>query len=204
MTESRREAARRLGLMRANAEAYYHRGLKNYAEGDLENAILDVSEAIYNDRNHPEYYTTRGMFYLENGQRQEAEIDLNYAVSLGKRQWIAQHGLGVLRFTEGDFAAARDHFTQALQFGDNRAEVWFYRAATLFQLGEYEQAAADMEQALKRFDPNDKRLREAQTWKREIERKLPGKPDKAGETGEGGDSAPKPRRATKKTTTKTE
>lgn len=64
MSNSRLERARRLGLTHATAEAYYHRGLLAYRNRDLENAILDLSEAIYYDRRYAEYYATRGLFYV--------------------------------------------------------------------------------------------------------------------------------------------
>src|SRR5947208_2135995 len=39
LDQSREETARRLGLTRAHAEAYYKRGLQSWDKGDHENAI---------------------------------------------------------------------------------------------------------------------------------------------------------------------
>src|SRR5262245_41995699 len=76
MDESRENVARRLGFTREHAEAYYRRGLQSFQDGDLENAILDLSEAIYYDRKHAEFYATRGLFYVESNQEEESELAL--------------------------------------------------------------------------------------------------------------------------------
>ncbi len=179
MTDQGRDLAHRLGLKRVTGEAYYRRGLKAHESGDLENAILDVSEAIYYDRGYAEYYSTRGLFYIEANQWAEAEQDLQYALRLNKRQWLAQYGLGIVSFQQGDLGGALERFTEALKFGGRRAEVWFYRAVTNYYLGNYERAAEDMETALSLFPATDKRLKDARTWKREIDDQLPESAKKA-------------------------
>src|SRR5689334_21300509 len=101
-----KEVARRLGLTRSNAIAYYQRGLKSFEDGDLENAILDLSEAIYLDEGHAEYYSTRGLFHIENGHPEEAMVDLEYALKLSKRQWLAHYALAIIDHNDGDYEAA--------------------------------------------------------------------------------------------------
>src|SRR5258708_13008765 len=93
--------ARRLGLTRSDADAYYGRGLKSFEDGDFENVILDLSEAIFYDSRHAEYYSTRGLFYLQDNQTPEAETDLNYALKLDKRQWLAHSPFGMKNFPAG-------------------------------------------------------------------------------------------------------
>jgi tetratricopeptide (TPR) repeat protein len=179
MTDQKPDLAQRLGLKRVTGEAYYRRGLKAHESGDLENAILDISEAIYYDRGYAEYYSTRGLFYIEANQLPEAELDLRYALRLSKRQWLAQYGLGIINFQRGDFSGALEYLTNALKFGGRRAEVWFYRAVTNYSLANYERAAEDMDTAISLFPATDKRLKDARTWKREIDDRLPESAKKA-------------------------
>ncbi len=162
--------ARRLGLTRSNAVAYYQRGLKSFEDGDLENAILDLNEAIYLDEGHAEYYSTRGLFYIENGQSDEAKIDLNYALKLSKRQWLAHYSLAMLAHNDGDYEAAIKHFTEATKIRSDRPEIWYYRAITQHSQGDDAQAVSDMERAEQLFPPSDKRRKDAAAWVKEFKK----------------------------------
>lgn len=172
MSDRRMERARRMGLTHSTAEAYYQRGLKAHEDGDLENAILDLSEAIYYDRGFPEFYATRGLFHIEAQKPEEAEEDLNYAIKLKPRLWVAHFGLGLLRFNEGDYAAARDIFQHVTQIIADRGEVWFYLAVSHAQLEDWSAALAAIDKALPLFNDADRRIRDARAWKREIDGKI--------------------------------
>jgi Flp pilus assembly protein TadD len=185
MDESRENVARRLGFTREHAEAYYRRGLQSFQDGDLENAILDLSEAIYYDRKHAEFYSTRGLFYLENNQEEEAELDLNYALTLNKRQWLAHYGLGLLDFKHGDYAVAVKQFDEALKHTPTRPEVWFYRGVAQHYAGDDVKAIADLERAEDLFPDGDKRLKDVSAWLKELRKNAPAAP-------KGATSAPPP------------
>jgi Flp pilus assembly protein TadD len=176
MDQGREEVARRFGLTREHAEAYYQRSLKAYQDGDLENAILDVSESIYYDRKHAEFYSTRGLFYLENNQEEEAELDLNYALTLSKRQWLAHYALGILDFKHGDYAVAVQHFDESARLAPTRPEVLFYRAIAQHYAGDDTKAIADLEQAEDLFPDGDKRLKDVGAWLKELKKNLPAAP----------------------------
>jgi len=176
--QSPREIARQLGLKRVTGEAYYRRSLQAYETGDLDNALADVSEAIYYDSNHAEYYATRGIYFLADHKKDEARLDLEYAIKLKRREWVAHFGLGMLCFEEGNYQQALIHFDDALRFGhgarhERHPEVWFYRAVTHHLLNDDEKASADIDKAINYFDDSDKRLKEARAWKKEIDKELP-------------------------------
>ena len=168
MSEEREGVARRLGLTRSQGVAYYRRGLQAFEDGDFENAILDLSEAIHYDRGHAEYYSTRGLFYVEARQFEDAQVDLEYALKLNKRQWLAHYALGMMDFTNQDYEAAASHFAQASAIRPERPEVWYYRAVTDHNLGNDIQAVAEMERAEQLFPPNDKRRKDASAWLKEL------------------------------------
>jgi tetratricopeptide (TPR) repeat protein len=172
MTNARQERARRLGLTHATAEAYYHRGLLAYKNRDMENAILDLSEAIYYDRRYAEYYATRGIFYIEDNKLAEAEADLAFALKLNKRLWLAHFGLGVLRYKQDEYAAAHEHFLQATRHPNAKPEAWFYLAVTHYLLDNLIEALQAVERALNGFHQADNRHAEARRWKAEIEKVL--------------------------------
>jgi tetratricopeptide (TPR) repeat protein len=192
--ERRLEAARRIGLLRDQAEAYYRRGLKAFEDGDFENAILDLSEAIYYDRRFPEFYATRGLFYAENKQPEEARSDCEYALKLGKRTWLAHYVLGMLAFRDTKYEQALQHFNEAQRLAPRRMEVYYYRAATHHMLGMTEAAQTDMRRAYSLMPEDDKRRKEAKVWIKDLGmddpdkgKAKPVKPDKP-------DAEPEPKR----------
>jgi tetratricopeptide (TPR) repeat protein len=160
------------GLQRNTGRLYYLRSLAAFETGDLENALLDVSEAIHYDRRRPEYYSTRGIFFINDNRPVDASRDLEYALKLNRRDWLGHFGLGILRFLEGDVESALAKFDQTLRINLRRPEVWFYRGVTLFYMDQFEQAGQDLDKAIGLFKDTDKRLREAKAWKKEIEAKL--------------------------------
>ncbi len=176
MDQGREETARRLGLTRSHATAYYRRGLQNYQDGDLENAILDLSEAIYYDRNHAEYYSTRGMFHLEDNKEEEAELDLHYALKLDKRQWLAHYALGILDFRHGEYDSAVTHFDEAQARAPDRPEIWLYRGVAQHYVGDDVKATTDLERAELLFPHGDKRLKDVRAWLKEVKKNAPALP----------------------------
>jgi tetratricopeptide (TPR) repeat protein len=180
MDEGREAVARRLGLTREHAEAYYRRGLEAYEKGDLENAILDLSEAIYYDRGHAEFYATRGLFHLENNHEEDAELDLQYALKLSKRQWLAHYALGILDFRRGEYESAVKHFDEAQKRAPLRPEIWFYRAVAHHYAGDDAKAISDLEGAERLFPAHDKRLKDVAAWAKELHKNMPAQPKSAG------------------------
>jgi Flp pilus assembly protein TadD len=178
--EGRQEVARQIGFTRSEAEQYYQRGLASFEDGDLENAILDLNEAIHYDRKHAELYSTRGLFHLENGDEEAAEIDLNYALKLSKRQWLAHYVLGMMDFRHGDYDEALKHFSEAHKIAPRRPEVLFYRGVTYHYLNDDDKAAQDMERAETMFPDNDKRRKDAAAWTKEIKKSITDKPKPSG------------------------
>jgi Flp pilus assembly protein TadD len=174
--ELREDIARNLGLMRERAEAYYRRALEAFDEGDMENAILDISEALYYDAGYSEFYATRGFFYLQDLKLAEAEADLNYAIRLNKREWLAHYCLGIMDFQAASFQEAYIHFTNASQYAPKRPEVIFYRAISAWYAGKDEQARQDIELAISLMPDDDKRRKEAQTWFKEFGGKVAPEP----------------------------
>ena len=179
--DQREDIARNLGLMRERGEAYYRRALEAFGDGDMENAILDMSEALYNDSAHAEFYAVRGFFYLQDLKLAEAEADLNYAIKLNRREWLAHYCLGILDFQASSYQEALNHFTAASQYAPKRPEVILYRAVAAWYAGKDEQARQDVELSLSLMSDDDKRRREAQTWLKEFGGKVAldsGKSDK--------------------------
>lgn len=192
--DEREALARNLGLLREKAEAYYRRSLEAYDSGDYENAILDISEAIYLDRGFPDFYATRGLYYLADLKFGEAEADLLYALKLNRKLWLANYGMGLLNFQQSEYDLALHYFAQAVPAAPRRPEVMYYLAVTEYYLGHDEKARDAMEQALKLFPPDDKRIKEGQAWLKEFGGVVPDEPK---ELKAGGKTARPAKKATR-------
>src|SRR5258708_20280752 len=109
MSEEREGVARRLGLTRSQGVAYYRRGLQAFEDGDFENAILDLSEAIHYDRGHAEYYSTRGLFYVQARQFEDAKHDPENPLKRKKPHGFGPSAAGMLAFTHAHFQPSAHH-----------------------------------------------------------------------------------------------
>jgi len=163
--EPRRSLAQRIGLARAEAQAYYERGLVAFAAHKVEDALADLDAALKIAPGYAELYTARGVMLLEADKSREAQEDFEYALKLNRRQWLAQYGLGVLAFNRKAWTDAIDAFTKAQAIAPGRPEPWYYRAAAYYNAGDTDKAHADMKIALRWFDTHDKkRSDDAKKW----------------------------------------
>jgi tetratricopeptide (TPR) repeat protein len=175
MSEQRQEAARSLGLRKSDSQAYYERGLTLFARGNYEEAVVDISEAIYYDQGRAELYAARGFIFQQWAHEKKlpdklenAMTDLTYAIKLNRRQWFAHLALGIIDFENGQWSDAFKHFTDAKEASPGRPEPWFYRALCQYKLEKYGPAEEDMNIALRWMDENDKRRKEAERWLKEF------------------------------------
>src|SRR5258708_36262724 len=105
-------------------------------------------------------------------QSDKARLDLEYALTLNKRQWLAHYALGLLDYQEHDFSSAITHFDQAHQLSIHRPEIFYYRAVAHYQAGDDKKAVEDMHRAIQLFRPGDKRRKDAEAWLKEFQASL--------------------------------
>lgn len=164
-SEPRRSLMQRIGLARADAQAYYERGLLSFAAHKIEDALADLDAAIQIAPGYTELYSARGLILLEANKLPEAQEDFEYALKLSTRQWLAQYGLGVLAFNRKAWPQAIDAFTKAQAIAPGRPEPWYYRAVAHYNSGDSDKAKADMKIALRWFVAQDKkRSDDAKKW----------------------------------------
>lgn len=180
MSEQRQEAARSLGLRKSDSQAYYERGLALFTKGNYEEAVVDISEAIYYDQSRAELYAARGFVYQAwarekklSDKLEAAMADLTYAIRINRRLWFAHLALGIIDFENGQWADAFKHFTDAKEASPGRPEPWFYRAICQYRLEKYGAAEEDMQVALRWMPEDDKRRKEADRWLKEIAAQKP-------------------------------
>lgn len=165
MAESTRSRRRgRLSRRLTLAERYYERALHAYGRGRFDAAIADLDEAIHAEPKRAELYVARGMALLGDQRPDDAEGDFAYALTLDPTQWGVHYGRGVRAFEQGDYRAAVDAFSRAQRIAPDRFEVYVYRAISLHQLGQADEALRDLRFAETLVEPSDKRLRQIKRW----------------------------------------
>ncbi len=154
---------------RTLAERYLERGLAHLDKKKYEDALADLSAAIEEEPFNAELYATRGFIYLESDRATYlayARTDLEYALHLDPRTWVAAYCLGMIAYAEEDFEAARHHFTVARDLAPDHPEPRYYLALCYYRLHDLDRAMACMEKAFEIFEESgDSRKRDAKRWK---------------------------------------
>jgi len=159
-----RRVQQRLGLLRADAQAFYERGLQAFAAQNYDDALVDLDAAIEHAPGYAELYTARGWVGLEAGKTKGANEDFTYALKLNRRDWLAQYGLGVLAYNRKAWTEAIDLFTAAQAIAPGQPEVWFHRGTAYYEANDEAKALADMHMALRWFKVGDARRADAIKW----------------------------------------
>jgi tetratricopeptide (TPR) repeat protein len=161
----------RFGLTRYEADEYYKKALEAYRKNQLEEALVNMNEAIALLPNNPEYYAARGFFYLEDGVKEKARTDFEQAIILYPYEMLAHYGRGIIAYGDKNWDEALAYFKDAHIANPNRPETLYYLALTYHRKGEHMQALPLMEQARANFEgADDKRKADAARWVRELER----------------------------------
>lgn len=154
------QASRKLTL----AQRHYERGLDYFAKGRLAPALNDLDEALYHEPANAEYYVTRGLILLQQGEDDEAEEDFANGLSLDPTQWIAHYCRGMRAFKDEHYQEAISHFSRAQHVAPERPEIYFYRAATFHEMGNTAEAIQDMTFAQRLLATDDNRHAQAGKW----------------------------------------
>jgi tetratricopeptide (TPR) repeat protein len=161
----------RLGLTRYEADEYYKKGLAAYEKRNLDEALINLENAITALPNNAEYYAARGFVYLEDGLEDKAEADFAQALKLYPYEMLAHYGRGVIAFREKKWDAALQHFMNAYYADPKRAETLYYMAIVYHRKGENANALQVMRQAQSLLEAaNDKRKNDATKWIRTLEK----------------------------------
>lgn len=114
------------------AEDFYLKGMKEFKEGDFEDAVIEFKKAVDKDAKYFNAYYALGQAYEKQDKAKEAEAAYEEAVRLEPRNLSAREALGLNRFHQKKFDASEDHLKEARTLGSKLPEVYYC-------LGEIEQ-----------------------------------------------------------------
>jgi len=159
----------RLGFTRFEADEYYKQALEAFKKNDFDNAIDAMKNAISVLPKKAEYYSARGLMYLEDGVTQSAIEDFETALRLFQHEMLAHYGLGIIAYKDQDWDKALQEFTAAYYADQQRPETLYYLALTYYHKRDPASAANLMKMANDRFEAtNDKRKSDSAKWLREL------------------------------------
>lgn len=154
------QPARRLRI----GERYYERALAAFAKGALDDALADMDQAVQHEPRNAEFHAARGLMLVDYDATDEAEDDFARSLKLDVMQWLAHYGRGVSAFRAGDYEAAVAQFSRAQHVAPDRPEVYIYRGAAFYVLGQHAEAASDLRFAQGLLDAKDKRQATIKKW----------------------------------------
>jgi len=117
-------------------------------QGDFALAIDLLSQLIYR---HPENaidYNNRGLIYFQHGQRDQAILDYNKALTLNPKLASAYNNRANYFATCGQLNLAIADYDEAINLNPSHVRAWLNRGITLRDLGEYALAVENFEIAL--------------------------------------------------------
>jgi tetratricopeptide (TPR) repeat protein len=139
------------------ANAYTYRGLSNLGLDKFEDAITDLKKAAQIDPNSPLIYVARGSAYANLHQYQAAIGDFNRFMEMSPfaaDQFIRVNGMNVAISDYPKLVADVSTANLTLQLNPKDAEAYRQRGDARFQLGEFDEALADFNQAIE-LNPSD-------------------------------------------------
>ena len=160
LTEAKQKLEKALELDNNLPEAYFNRGLARYydyearhQQSDLQQALMDFSEALNRKQALGDAYFYRALGYIDSGRYDEALKDL-------------EQGEALVQEGEGFF---------------NIRQVDFYRGVAYMRKEEKERALELFKKFVEVSNPGDKAHPQAKEWIRELERELnPAQPTDGG------------------------
>lgn len=120
-----------------NHEAFLNRGVINFAEKKIYEAIDDFTHSLSLNKDYEIAYNNRGKAFADLGEYDKSICDFNKAIKLNPNYLAAYLGRGNSRKHIHDFVGAMNDFDVALLKNSNFYEAIFSKSLLLLLLGDY-------------------------------------------------------------------
>ncbi len=98
-----------------NIVAYSNRGIFYTNLGQWDNAIADLTRAIFINPEYPVSYANRGIIYANLGQQEKAIADFSSAIAIDPNYTLVFHNRGVAYGNTGQYMKAKSDFLRAIK-----------------------------------------------------------------------------------------
>lgn len=147
---------RALALDPGFAAAYADRALIARDQGDIDGALVDLTNAIQTYYEPLDWaYHQRGLLYVSQQQYEAALVDFSQAVALVPESGFYHNWRGYALHELGNMQAALAEFNQAIALNDSDAWAYASRGQAYQLLGNTDQALLDLHRALT-LDPDNR------------------------------------------------
>lgn len=141
-----RDLDRALDYAPDDPDIYYNRACAVYLSGDNKGALKDLGKALKLKPDYAEALYLSGVIKGEEYREKEGLSDIEEALRLKPDISGGLMSLGVLLFEIKDYEGAIEKFTQVIDLGlEGKAEAYYYRGDSHYNLGDKVKACADWE-----------------------------------------------------------
>ncbi|MCC7251239.1 tetratricopeptide repeat protein [Hyphomicrobium sp.] len=132
------------------SKAFYHqeRGANLWLQGQPQEAIKDLDEALRVTPGEARAIELRGYAHYKAGNMAKAEEDLKQAVLVNPNNHAAYAYLGDLEYNRSNFDAAAKYYSKAIEINPKFAAAIQARGSCYEKLGSKDEAMADYRKAL--------------------------------------------------------
>jgi tetratricopeptide (TPR) repeat protein len=148
MTRSASESHPPVRASDGDAKTLKAQGSLEIENGNLDAAIIKLTQALQLDDRYEEAYELRGEAYCDKGNWDDAISDLNMAVKLNPSDAVAFNSRGYAFAREGDFVKAISDYTDAIRINPTFVKAWGNRGNAYALTREFEKAFSDLNKAI--------------------------------------------------------
>jgi Tfp pilus assembly protein PilF len=141
--------SQRIGQDGRDAFALAHRGRARLEQGDLENALADLNQAIHREPGHSSWWSTRALVYEGLHEDSRALGDYDEALRLDPQDARAYNNRGLVHKSAKNYERAIRDYSQALRLDPEWSDPYFNRANAYKALKEYDPAVRDYSEAIR-------------------------------------------------------
>lgn len=137
------------------SEPYYKRSMIYIQKGQYNLALSDLNKAISIEK-LPNYYTRRGLVYMDVGATPKAVRDLLFALELDPKSFQPLAYLGIAYSKQKKFEKAIHTFEKAIDLYDKDPVTWFHLGLACFYNQDFQKANQAFSVSID-LDPGDSR-----------------------------------------------
>jgi tetratricopeptide (TPR) repeat protein len=129
------------------AEEYLRSGNASFDQGNLTQAIVDLTKAVEINPQLAQAYNNRGFAYTTQGNFPQAVSDFTKVIEINPMGTEAYFSRGYVYDKQSNFTQAINDFTKAIEIDPNFAKAYNGRAKNYYNAKEYDKAWADVHKA---------------------------------------------------------
>ncbi len=131
---------------------YFSRGMSYLKNGEVEDAVSDLSKAIKLNPENAVAFFARGNAYRKKGYDEKAISDYSKALQLNPEDSVTYNNRGIAYLAREEYQKAFDDFNKVIELNPGYADAYIYRGYYHQMMRAYSKAVADYNKALK-IDP---------------------------------------------------